>query len=245
MVEANDFSIRLCRQWSADGKRAFHDGFYSIKPYAIPIMTWGLVAGLAMSQSVLSVGQAVAMSLFVYAGSAQLASLQLISNGASILTILLTALIVNVRLVVYSAAIQAHFKNMPFRHRLLFGFLVGDLSFVAFLRKYPTVSEDPIRVHFYLGVGVGTWLYWQISSIAGVFLGGVIPNSSSLRFAGVLTLVAVVIPMLDCGRAISTAVIAGIVSTVSVGLPYKLNVFLAVVAAILFDMLLSDSVGNK
>jgi len=80
---------------------------------ALAIFSWAVVTGLAMGKSSLSTEQALAMSLFVFAGSAQLAALPLIGAGFSVFTILITALIVNLRFVIFSIGVQAHFSHLP------------------------------------------------------------------------------------------------------------------------------------
>ena len=51
---------------------------------SLGIGAWGLVTGMVMTKSGLSLGLALAMTLLVFAGSAQLASLPLIMAGAPI-----------------------------------------------------------------------------------------------------------------------------------------------------------------
>jgi predicted branched-subunit amino acid permease len=79
---------------------------------AAPVLgmaAWGLVTGVAMVKSGLTVAQALAMTLFVFAGSAQLASLPLIAAGAPLWVLLLTAFCVNLRFVIFSAQWQPYF----------------------------------------------------------------------------------------------------------------------------------------
>lgn len=65
----------------------------------------GLVTGIAMSKSVLTTGQALGMSILVYAGSSQLAVLPLFAAKLPVWTILLTAAMVNMRFVIFSAGL--------------------------------------------------------------------------------------------------------------------------------------------
>jgi predicted branched-subunit amino acid permease len=52
-------------------KQAFIEGFQEMAKTGITILTWGLVTGIAMAKSTLTLYEALAMSLFVYAGVAQ------------------------------------------------------------------------------------------------------------------------------------------------------------------------------
>ena len=68
-----------------------------------------MISGVAMVKGGLAVPWAIAMSLLVYAGSAQLAALPLIVAGAPLWVIVATGLITNLRFVIYSAALRPYF----------------------------------------------------------------------------------------------------------------------------------------
>ena len=68
---------------------------------AIGIAAWGLITGVAMGKSGLPMALMVFMSLVVFAGSAQLAVLPLMSTGAPVWVVWATALCVNLRFVVF------------------------------------------------------------------------------------------------------------------------------------------------
>ena len=61
---------------------AFAAGMSQMWPQAPGIAAWGLMTGVAMVKSGMSTFEAVAMTLLVFAGSAQLAALPLIVQGA-------------------------------------------------------------------------------------------------------------------------------------------------------------------
>ena len=83
-----------------------------------------------------------------------------------------------------------------------------------------------------LGAGFGLWITWQLSCAAGVALGGQIPASWSLDFAGTLTFIAIVVPLLGDRAIWAAMVVAGAVSVGAFALPFKL----AIVAAALAGM---------
>jgi predicted branched-subunit amino acid permease len=66
------------------------------------IAAWGLMTGVAMVKSGMSVTESVAMTLLVYAGSSQLAAIPLIMAGAPMWVIWATGFCVNLRFVVFS-----------------------------------------------------------------------------------------------------------------------------------------------
>ena len=102
--------------------------------FAPALRPGALVTGVAMAKSGLSLPLAVLMSLTVYAGSAQLASLPLLlASGAPMWVIWAAAFCVNLRFVIFSAQWRAHLGHLP-RARLAIGYLLADLNLIAFQR---------------------------------------------------------------------------------------------------------------
>ena len=116
-------------------RRAFRDGARAYSPTLMAIFSWGLVTGIAMSKSVMTVPQSLAMSLLVYAGSSQLAVLPLMLAKLPVWTILLTAAMVNTRFVIFSAGLAPHFSYLPLYRRLLVGYFNGDVIYLLFQKK--------------------------------------------------------------------------------------------------------------
>ncbi|MEY2782025.1 MAG: inner membrane protein YgaZ, partial [Pseudomonadota bacterium] len=69
---------------------AFVQGMREVSPQAPGIAAWGLMTGVAMVKSGMSVFEASAMTLLVFAGSSQLAAIPLIVAGAPAWVILAT-----------------------------------------------------------------------------------------------------------------------------------------------------------
>ncbi len=101
------------------------------------LAAWGLVTGVAMVRSGLDPWLALLMSLTVYAGSSQLASLPLIAAGAPIWVVLLTGFVVNLRFVIYSAQWRFYFGHLPRWQRMSLGYLGADVSYAMFMRRWP------------------------------------------------------------------------------------------------------------
>jgi len=199
---------------------------------AVGMAAWGLVTGVAMVKGGLSVPLALAVSLLVYAGSAQLAVLPLLAVGAPLWVIWLTAICVNLRFVIFSNLWRSYFAHLPLRQRLTLGYFSGDVIFVAFMKRYPVQQPQPDQQPYFWGAATTNWLAWQLPSIAGILLANEVPLSWGLGFAGVLALLGVLLSMLnDRATWIATAV-AATVAVASFALPLKLNILVAIVAAV-------------
>ena len=96
---------------------------------------WGIVTGVAMSRFGLTAEASALMSLLVYAGSAQLTALPLIAAGAPLWLIFAAGIIVNLRFIIFGAALHPYFKSLSWRKRLLLGYLAADIAKYARLGK--------------------------------------------------------------------------------------------------------------
>jgi hypothetical protein len=91
----------------------FARGARDMTGISLGIGAWGLVTGIAMVKAGLGLPLAITMSLLVFAGSAQLASLPLIAQGAPLWVIWATAFCVNLRFVIFSAAARDRDDRRP------------------------------------------------------------------------------------------------------------------------------------
>ena len=218
--------------WSKQQRDDLLDGFKTMAHSGFAVFTWALVTGIAMAKSDISTAEAVGMSLLVYAGSAQLAALPLIAGNFPFWTIFLTAIIVNLRFVIFSAGIQPYFKEKAYWKRSILGYINGDLTFALFMSRYPCADGNPSHAPFFIGMAVANWSVWQTGSLAGIFLASLIPGSWGLAYAGTLALIAILLPMLEGWPSRLAAVAASVAALATVDLPYKLNIVIAVLVAI-------------
>jgi predicted branched-subunit amino acid permease len=241
-------------------RSAFFAGFRAMLSPAIAIATWGLVTGVAMAK-ILSVPNAIGMSLLVFAGSAQLAALPLIAANLPLWTIFFTATVVNLRFIIFGAAIQPHFSHLPLARRLLLGYLNGDVNFVLFIQRYPAIhlsteaanksaaseptnngeSTGPVdsseREAYFYGLSCCNWLAWQGASVIGILLAQRIPAEWDVGFAGTLALLAIAIPLFADRAGIAAMLSAAVVSLFGLHWPYRLNLVAAVLTATIVGLL--------
>jgi predicted branched-subunit amino acid permease len=122
---------------------AFREGARDMAPLATGLAAWGLMTGVAMVKSGMSVFEALAMTFLVYAGSSQLAAIPLIVASAPIWVILLTGFCVNLRFVVFSLHLRPHLMHLPRWRRMVNGYLTADLSYALFTRRFSTPGRTP------------------------------------------------------------------------------------------------------
>ena len=211
---------------------ALAQGMREMLPGVPAIGAWSLVTGVAMAKSTLTFGQAVGMSLIAYAGAAQLAALPLLAAGAPMAVTILSALMVNLRFVIYSASLAPSLRHLPWRERLGLGYLVSDLGFVFYMRREPALRNDPMRKWYFVGLGLVVFIVWHSASLIGLYAASAIPEKWGLDFIGTLVLLVLLVPTLAARPTQVGAAVAGTLSLVLHGLPFKLGVVAAIIAGI-------------
>jgi predicted branched-subunit amino acid permease len=168
-----------------------------------------------------------------------LTALPLIMAGAPIWLIFLAGCVVNIRFVIFGAALQPYFRRYPFLQRLGLGYWSSDMVFVLFMTRYADARKRGTRdqLYFFLGVIVPGWISWQIASVSGIYLGSVIPQSWSLEFAATLALLAITVPLVKNIPMAVSLVVAGCIAWVGQPLPLRLGLAAAVVGGIVAGVL--------
>jgi predicted branched-subunit amino acid permease len=215
----------------------FREGAVEAMPMAFGLAAWGLVAGVAMAKSGMGVPLAILMSLLVYAGSAQIAALPLIAAGAPVWVVWATTLCVSLRFMAFSFHYRPYFAHLPRRQRVALGFLMGDTTFALFIRRFPEPVPGPKYEDYFLGTSLVTFGVWQLAIIVGIVAGAGIPTSWGLGFAGTMALLALTCTQLRNPVTWVAAVVASCAAVAAYALPLKLNILVAIAAAVAIGVL--------
>lgn len=189
--------------------------------------------------------EAMAMSVFVYAGAAMLAASQLISIGAPALVVVLAAFIVNLRLFMYSASIRPYLAGEPLSRRLIVSYALVDNPYALFMQRYSTHPQAPGKFEYFAGMALPIWLTWQAAVAIGIVAGARLPSAWKLEFAAPLAFIAMTIPFLRGRPMLAAALSAGATAVLANGLPLKLGLALAAVVGIASGMLTEKISGIK
>ncbi len=219
----------------------YRRGFSDTVAPSFGIAAWGLVTGVAMVKSGLSVSMAIAMTLFVFAGSAQLAALPLLAVGTPLWVLWATAFCVNLRFVIFSAHWRAYFGHLPRMQRLVLGYFAVDLSYVLFVRRFPEPKRQPEQLPYFWGGVCWNWLSWQLASLLGIVLADRVPTEWGVGFAGVLALLGIAYSLLSDKKSWIAAGVAACAAVAAFGMPLKLNIVVAIAAGVAIGLLLDRS----
>jgi predicted branched-subunit amino acid permease len=193
-----------------------------------------------MVKSGMSVFESLVMTLIVFAGSSQLASIPLIVAGAPAWVILATGFCVNLRFVVFSLHLRPYLMHLPRLERMAHGYLTTDISYVLFTRRFTKPSDKPAEQMTQAASLAGNtcivWVSWMVASFFGIFLANIIPTSWGLGFAGTLCLVGILCSLASTRMRIFAAGVAAATAIMAYHLPLKLNIVLAIGVAVLLSM---------
>ena len=225
----------------------FRAGARDMAAVSLGIAAWGLVTGVAMVKSGLSVQLSLLMTLLVFAGSAQLAALPLIAAGAPIWVVWATAFCINLRFVIFSAQWRPYFVHLPLRKRLALGYIAGDLNYVLFMKRFAKPQSDEGQIEYFMGGAAFNWMAWQVPSVVGILLADVVPTHWGLGFAGVLALLGLICALLSDKATAVAAVVAGCAAIAAFALPFKLHIVVAIAAAVCVGLMIDggDDAGRR
>lgn len=219
----------------------FRRGVRDMSAAGLGIAAWGLVTGIAMVKGGLSAPLALLMTFTVYAGSAQLAVVPLMAAGAPTWVVWATAFCVNLRFVVFSVQWRPFFQRFPLAQRLALGYFSGDLTYVLFMHRHRQPEPGSGEMEYFLGASVTNWLAWQLPSLAGIVLVDRVPTHWGLGFAGVLALFGLTLSLLTDRTSAIAAAVAGAAAIAAFALPFKLNIVVAIAAAVCVGLLIDGS----
>lgn len=226
-------------------REAFMQGVRTLMPLTPGVIPFGLVTGVMAIEMGMSPTTAMGMTLIFYSGSAQMVALQLLHSGALPLAIVLTALIINLRFVMYSASLAPHLHHLPRRWTWPVSYMLSDQSYALCTLRFASGElTGPFAHWFYAGTAFAMWLAWQLSVLAGVCLGASIPDTWSLSFAIPLSFLALLIPGLRNVPSLAAATVGGLIAVLAVKMPYNLGLVTASIGGVVAGVI-TESLRKK
>ena len=196
------------------------------------VIPFAMISGMAAIDAGLDPLTAQLYSILVFAGASQIAAAQLIAAGASAWVIIFTIWIINLRFMMYSAALSTKIPPSPIP-KVLQAYILTDQAFAVCMGRFDLNMVDKAeRAWFYLSSSVIMWCVWQAATAVGIVFGAVIPASWSLDFGVSLCFIAILIPALRDRPTLAAALAGGGFALLFYALPYNLGLVLASVTGI-------------
>lgn len=230
------------------GRLQWADAWAGLKALA-PLMPGSAAFGLAFGALVPVTGinpwTGVYASATVVAGASQISVLESARAGAPAVIAILTALIINARFALYSAALGPIFSAFPRRWKLGLAHLMTDQAAVIAL-QHANDYPDPVRRRwFVVGGALPFVVVWIVGSVAGIVAGPIIPDAWQIGFIVPLMFIAVMVPTLRRSEDVVALGVTGLVVLASRGLPFGLNVLVGIVSGIVVGSLWAEWVDAR
>ncbi len=142
---------------------------------AVSAIGFGFVYGLSARDAGFSPIEAIAMSTIVFAGAAQFAAVGYVASGLAWPGVVLLTGLLNARHLLYSAALRPWLRDVPFPRRAVMAHLLTDEAFALAIGHFRRIGRTDEWGFWVAAVGA-TFIPWNLATIAGVILGGQIPD---------------------------------------------------------------------
>jgi 4-azaleucine resistance transporter AzlC len=142
---------------------------------AVSVLAFAFVYGLSARNAGFSPIEAMAMSLIVFAGAAQFAAVGYVVGGLAWPGVILLTALLNARHLLYSAALAPRLKEIPAPRRALMAHVLTDEAFALSIGHFSRIGRTDERGYWIAAIG-STWIPWNLGTLAGVTIGGQIPD---------------------------------------------------------------------
>lgn len=126
----------------------------------------------------LNIVQTMGLSLFVYAGAAQIMAVGMIEQGVALITIIITTFLLNLRHIIMSICVMNGLEDSSLASRLAGAFWITDETFAVFT----TSEKKDCSVPFFFGLILTSYFSWQIGTLIGCLSIQMMPESLSIAF---------------------------------------------------------------
>jgi predicted branched-subunit amino acid permease len=194
-------------------------GFFRSQAFSIGIFVYGLAFGLVAAQALLTIVQALAMSMAIYSGSAQLAAVGVLasSHGPALVTawvLFATIIVINARYILYSATLRPWMVHLSPLQAYGTLFFLGDGSWLLSMKAFEEGERD---AGFVFGASIGAFVAWMVGTWLGCIAIGLAPDPRKLGLDFFLTAfaAAMMVGMIKGRRDYGVILVAAVVAMVT------------------------------
>lgn len=215
-------------------------------PISTGVVPFGAVMGTVAHDAGLNFTQTNVMNIIVFAGAAQLAAVDLMVHNAAAAVVIATGLIINLRFILYSAALSPLVQKSNFLVKFLAAYCITDQNYAVMTANESKFKSNAEALAFYFGASLCMVLAWDLSVVGGFIFGNFAPQAWALEYAVPLSFLALVMPTIKKGRKyIAVAVFSTVMSVLLHNVPYKLGLIFTALLSISFGVILSRKKETK
>lgn len=152
-------------------------GFRQAIPFGLGTMAFGAAFGILAGNSGISNIGALAMSVFIYSGTAQILGLELWNAQAPVFAIWGGTVLVSIRYILLGMTMRDWFQGMPATIVYPALFLTADQGWALTYAEMQQGRRDP---GFFVGSNLALFAGWTSGTVAGTVAGSVIPDPDAL-----------------------------------------------------------------
>lgn len=152
-----------------------------VVPVCLAYTLVGLSFGAICSSAGVPAAVPIALSLLVFAGSAQFAAVGIVLAGGSVMTAIVTGLVINARLMAYGFAVRDAL-GAPGWRRWFVAHLVTDVNTALALQQ----DKRALRRAVFWQSGIAIFGVWNLAVVIGVVAGHHIADTHALGLDAVL-----------------------------------------------------------
>jgi len=222
----------------------FVTGVRDAAPAVPPSIPLGMLFGATAVQSGIDLVAATALSLFTFAGAAQLAAVELLQEGAALPVVLATILLINLRYVIFSASLAPKVRHLSRTWRAVIAYPLFEVNYALAEARFgdadPGADHRGHRGWYFLGASLPLVATLVVGTLAGGLVGRAVGEGLHLDFAIPLIFVSLLVPQLDDGPSALAAGGAVVVAVAGAGLPVNLGLLVAVCCGTAIGVLAED-----
>lgn len=221
----------------------FSKGVAAAWPICLGYAPIGLAFGVLAQKAGISPLEIGLMSIIVFAGSSQFIAVSMLAAGASIISIVATTFVVNLRHFLMSSALAVYLKNSDRKKLTFFSYGVTDESFAVNLTRF---RESDWDINSALVTNFTANITWLITTVLGGFSGQFIPaHAFGIDYALIAMFICLLVFQLRGSIYVITAVIAGIFAVLlSILIPGNSYIVIASMTAAALGVVLKKRSGS-
>jgi predicted branched-subunit amino acid permease len=196
----------------------FRRGAAAMLPLLASYAPFACLVGIAVGESRSPVAAWSGVWL-IFGGTAQLVALRCIDAGSGVLVAAISALVVNIRLTLYSATIAPHWRGTPTRARLVAAATIVDPTWLLASQRFARDNDSASGRRFYAGASTVMWFGWAAMVTASALAGNLIPAGLGLQLLAPLCFIAMIAPGARSPRGWACIAAAVVVSVSGSTLP--------------------------
>lgn len=228
-----------------DTQQALLAGLRDVSPMLPGVVPFGMLAGIAAIEAGMGALAGLGMSIIIFAGASQLIVAQLIGEGALPLVIVATALLINLRMVMYSASLAPYFGGLSFRWKTTIAYLLTDQAYALSITRFFGESPERKQRWYYIGVALTLWAVWLVATALGVWLGATVPAGWQIGFALPLVFLVLLVPVVNDRPTAVAAVVGGSVAVLAYDAPYHMGLTIGAIAGIVCGVIAENLLSAR